>query len=93
VRHGTGQHFMGTGPVFLLASALGRLAHPPVVVGSLAMVWGYLRGFLTGAPRYDDPEFRRFLRRYQWRSLRRGKAVATAETDAEMAAIWDPPRS
>ena len=85
VRHGTGQHFMGTGPIYLLASVGARLLHPPVVVGSLAMMWGYFRGFLTRAPRYPDLEFRRFLRRYQRRSLLVGKARATRELDARQA--------
>lgn len=85
VRHGTGQYFMGTGTVYLLASAGARLLHPPVLLGSLAMVWGYVRGFLTRAPRYSDPEFRRFLRKYQRRSLLVGKARATRELDARQA--------
>jgi len=91
VRHGTGQHFMGTGPLFVTASAVARLAHPPVVVGTVGMLWGYLRGFLTRAPRYEDLEFRRFLRRYQRRSLVVGKRRATRELDARQASVWRPP--
>lgn len=88
VRHGTGQHFMGTSPLFLLASAVSRVLHPPVVLGSVAMVWGFLRGYLTRAPRYGDAEFRRFLRSYQRRSLIRGKRRVTAEIDAQQAPVW-----
>jgi poly-beta-1,6-N-acetyl-D-glucosamine synthase len=88
VRHGSGQRFMGTGPVFLLASAIRRLPGPPAVRGSAAMVWGYVRDAVRRVPRYDDPEFRRFLRRYQRRSLLVGKSRATAELDERQTSIW-----
>lgn len=92
VRHGVGQHFMGSSPAHVVASAVYRLPRPPVVVGSVAILWGYLKSVITRRPRYDDPEFRRFLRRYQWRSLVVGKARATEELDEAQAAVWDPER-
>lgn len=76
MRHGFGQYFMGTGPLFLSVSALSRIAERPYVVGALAVMWGWLRSALTRAPRYDDPEFRRFLRRYQRLALIGGKRRA-----------------
>ncbi|MCC5863335.1 MAG: glycosyltransferase family 2 protein [Gammaproteobacteria bacterium] len=79
MRHGYGQYFMGTGLAFMLASAAYRLAEPPVVLGSIAMFWGWLKSALQRKPRYDDPEFRRFLRRYQRRALRVGKRRAAEE--------------
>ena len=83
MRHGFGQYFMGTGPLYMAASSLFRMAHPPFVLGGLAMWWGYLRSALQGRPRYADPDFRAFLRRYQRDCLLRGK---TAATDALHAA-------
>ena len=44
VRNGFGQYFMGTSPVFLLASAVYRLPKHPPLTGSLAMLWGYFVG-------------------------------------------------
>lgn len=88
VRHGFGQYFMGTHPVYMLASALYRMTRPPRVVGGVAMLYGYFGSMLNGAPRYGGPEFRRFLRRYQWACLLRGKARATAELNARMATRW-----
>ncbi|MBA3597200.1 MAG: glycosyltransferase [Methylibium sp.] len=79
MRHGFGQYFMGTGFVYMLASALFRVREAPVVVGSAAMLWGWLKSALEGKPRYDDLAFRRFLRRYQWRALMVGKERALAE--------------
>lgn len=90
-RHGSGQYFMGTAPAWMLASALYRMTRPPVVVGGLAMLYGYARSMARRAPRYGDPAFRRFLRDYQWACLRRGKARATSDLDDRQAAAWAPP--
>jgi poly-beta-1,6-N-acetyl-D-glucosamine synthase len=90
VRHGWGQWFMGTHPVYLLVSAMWRMDKKPVIVGSIAIMWGYFKGLFTLSPRYGDVEFRRFLRRYQMRCLTRGKARATAEIEEEQAAVWKP---
>jgi poly-beta-1,6-N-acetyl-D-glucosamine synthase len=92
MRHGRGQYFMGTGPLYMAASAAFRAANPPVVVGGLAMAWGWLKAALSGAPRYEDPEFRSFLRRYQRACLLEGKKRATERFEAECASLWDPAR-
>jgi glycosyltransferase involved in cell wall biosynthesis len=89
VRHGVGQWFMGTGPAYLLASAAFRLAKPPVVLGSAAMVWGYLRSALHRKPRYGDKAFRKFLSRYQWDCLLRGKTRATADLNRQQQSAWN----
>jgi poly-beta-1,6-N-acetyl-D-glucosamine synthase len=88
LRHGFGQYFMGTSPLYYLAVVVYRLPAYPMVVGSAAMLWGYLRSWLKGLPRYDDLEFRRFLRSYQHACLRMGKQAATAQFNAERADIW-----
>ena len=82
MRHGYGQYFMGTGFLFMAASAFSRLNTRPYVIGSLAMMWGWVKSALTGKPRYEDLEFRRFLRRYQLRALLAGKARAIKELQA-----------
>jgi biofilm PGA synthesis N-glycosyltransferase PgaC len=79
MRHGFGQYFMGTGFIFMLASAISRIDQKPYVLGSLAMLWGWLQSAITRKPRYEDPEFRRFLRRYQLRALLIGKEHAVEE--------------
>ena len=77
VRHGFGQYFMGTGVSYILVSAMYRLPRPPLIIGSLAILWGYFSSMLKRAPRYDDMGFRQFLRRYQRDCLISGKAKAT----------------
>jgi glycosyltransferase involved in cell wall biosynthesis len=87
-RHGAGQHFMGTGLVYMTASALFRMTRPPYVVGGLAMEWGWLRSWFLRKPRYGDAAFRSFLRRYQRECLLYGKRRATARLDERQAQRW-----
>jgi glycosyltransferase involved in cell wall biosynthesis len=88
LRAGFGQYFMGTSPLYYLAVAVYRLPAHPVLIGSAAMLWGYLRSWLKGMPRYENPEFRRFLRAYQHACLRMGKRAATAHVNAERGHLW-----
>ena len=80
-RHGFGQYFMGTGPAYMTASAIFRAAKRPFFLGGLGMLLGYFGAAIRRVPRYDDAEFRRFLRRYQWACLLRGKYAATKHLD------------
>jgi hypothetical protein len=88
VRHGVGQYFMGTGVCYIIASAAFRILHPPVLIGSIAVLWGYFKSMLAGRPRYGDAAFRQFLRDYQWACLFKGKRVATAALNARQAGAW-----
>ncbi|WP_257170275.1 glycosyltransferase [Bradyrhizobium sp. SRS-191] len=88
LRKGFGQYFMGTSPLYHLAVAVYHLPAYPALIGSMAMLWGYFRSWLKGLPRYDDLEFRHFLRTYQRACLRLGKRAATARINAERAALW-----
>lgn len=86
-RHGFGQYFMGTGLLFMAASALYRVTEKPYVLGSLAMLWGWMESALRRAPRYADPEFRKFLHRYQMKALLFGKkrAIQSISRETERA--------
>jgi glycosyltransferase involved in cell wall biosynthesis len=88
VRTGYGQYFMGTAPLYLTASAVYRLFQHPVLYGSAAMLWGYFSSAARGVARYDDPVFRRFVRRYQLQCLFLGKAEATRRTNEAQAEVW-----
>jgi hypothetical protein len=79
---------MGTGPAYMLASALFRMTRPPIAVGGLAMLWGYVLSMLQRRQRYGDEEFRRFLRRYQWQCLLTGKQRATRRLNERQASQW-----
>lgn len=89
-RHGAGQWFMGSDPLYFTATALWKMTHPPYVTGGLASLAGYFGAWLRGAPQFGDPEIRAFIRRYQRRALVMGKARAVARVEAERAAAWRP---
>jgi hypothetical protein len=76
MRHGFGQYFMGTGFIYMLASAINKAIQKPYIFGSCAMLWGWILSSIQKKPRYNDPEFRVFLRKYQRRALLLGKKRA-----------------
>jgi biofilm PGA synthesis N-glycosyltransferase PgaC len=86
MRHGYGQYFMGTGFLFQAASALSRINQKPYVLGSVAMMWGWIKSAAQRKPRYDNLAFRRFLRHYQMRAMFIGKQRAIAELTQERSA-------
>ena len=88
LRKGFGQYFMGTSPLYYLVVVIYHLPAYPALIGSAAMLWGYFRSWLKRLPRYDDLEFRRFLRSYQLACLRMGKRAATTRINAERAQLW-----
>lgn len=91
-RHGYGQYFMGTSLPFMTVSALSRLMAPPAISGAAMMWWGYVESMLKSKPRYNDPEFVRFLRRWQWLSLTMGTKKATAKITDEQKKVWEKRR-
>jgi hypothetical protein len=90
MRHGYGQYFMGTGFLYLAASALTRLTQKPYVLGSLAIMWGWLKSAAMRKARYDNLQFRKFLRRYQMRVLLVGKKRAISELTYNEGAGAEP---
>ncbi|MEM7508233.1 MAG: glycosyltransferase [Pseudomonadota bacterium] len=83
-RHGFGQYFMGSDPLYYLATCVFRMAEPPYVLGGLAMLQGYLGAWLRRERQLDDPELVAFIRAYQRRALRVGKARAVAEIETRI---------
>ncbi len=88
MRHGFGQYFMGTGLLYLMASALYRMTRPPIFIGGLGIILGYLQSMWLQKPQYKDLEFRQFLRQYQWNCLLKGKIKATRELNQAQAEKW-----
>lgn len=82
-RHGFGQYFMGTDPLYFTATAVYRAVEPPFILGGLSMLQGYFGAWMKGERQLDDPELRKFIRAYQRRALRVGRAKAVAEIEAD----------
>lgn len=76
VRWGRGKYFMGSAWYYIVASAIYRSLEPPYLHGGLGILWGYLRALLTGHPRYENPAYRRYLRRFERNQLLMGKRRA-----------------
>ncbi|RLJ36213.1 glycosyltransferase involved in cell wall biosynthesis [Litoreibacter meonggei] len=86
-RHGFGQYYMGSDPLFFAATCIFRMAEPPYILGGFSMMQGYLGAWIRGVPRHEDAELRAFIRTYQRRALRVGKARAVAEIESERAGL------
>jgi biofilm PGA synthesis N-glycosyltransferase PgaC len=66
------------------------MTRPPLLIGGIAMLWGYLKSAFTRLPRYEDPDFRKFLRKYQIACLVKGKHAATKEAEAKFSRETEP---
>lgn len=83
-RWGRGKYFMGSAPYYVAAIAAYRMLERPFVVGGIGIFWGYVQAALERAPRVDDPEYLRNLRRFELSSLLRGKRRTIDEFNSEV---------
>lgn len=89
MRHGAGQYFMGSDPVYFMATAIYRMLHPPYIIGGIAMIWGYAQAAVLRRPQYEDATLRAYVRAYQRRALCVGKRRAVEEQEAAVAQCAD----
>jgi len=87
-RHGYGQYYMGSDPLYFSATALYRMTQRPFLAGGAAMLYGYFNAMLRGLPRHDDAELRRFVRSYQRKALLVGKAQAIRRIESLQEKRW-----
>ncbi|WP_147114286.1 glycosyltransferase family A protein [Tateyamaria sp. syn59] len=77
IRHGKGQFHLGAHPLFFTLSSLYRsVRQRPYVTGTLFSIYGYMKAWLQGEKRFGDRDMTAFIRAYQMRALRSGKAEA-----------------
>lgn len=88
-RHGFGQYFMGTSLVYMSASAVFRLFHPPYLIGGMAMWWGFVKSLVQRKPQFEDVALRNFIREYQFQCLMKGKKKATIELNTRQQQVWN----
>jgi biofilm PGA synthesis N-glycosyltransferase PgaC len=65
VKDGKIDYVSGYHPLFLTAKSIARLVRRPYLLGSIALVYGYISAYLQGVPRVNDPELIRYPRRQQ----------------------------
>ena len=75
VKDGKIDYVTGYHPLFEAAKSVVRLVRRPYVLGSVAMVYGYVTARLQRMQRVDDPELIRYLRRQQLARLFGGKTI------------------
>ena len=68
----------------MISTAIYRIPEKPYVIGGMFILYGWLKSWLMGQPRYEAPGFRDFLHRYHRRALQVGKRRAIAEIDADI---------
>jgi glycosyltransferase involved in cell wall biosynthesis len=69
LRWGYGNYFMGSHPLYVIASGVYRMAERPFIIGGICIILGYLLAFLRQSPQYNDPAFREHLHTWQLRRL------------------------
>lgn len=69
IKHGLACYISGYHPLFLAASCVSRLMQKPYVAGSIAIGYGFLKGYWTRTPRVNDSQFIKYLRTQQLRRL------------------------
>jgi len=70
LRWGRGNWYMGYHPLYAIATGLNRMREKPLIIGGLLMIFSYFWSALRGLPRYDNLEFRRYLRQWQMTRLK-----------------------
>jgi biofilm PGA synthesis N-glycosyltransferase PgaC len=69
VKHGMACYISGYHPLFVLASSLYRMTQKPYIIGSAAVLYGYLKAHLTHPPRLEDQSYVAYIRGQQLRRL------------------------
>jgi len=69
LKHGKVCYVSGYHPLFVLASCLYRIPQKPYLIGSAAVLYGYLKAYLTHPPRVADPSYIAYIRGQQLKRL------------------------
>ncbi len=70
-RMGRMDYLMGDSPLFELLRGGARMARPPYVIAGAALLAGFFRDWLARKPIPVPPDVVAFMRREQWRKIRR----------------------
>lgn len=75
VKDGKVDYVYGSHPAFLTAKSAVRLFRRPYVMGSIALMYGYITAYLQRLPQVDDPQLIRYLRQQQLARLFGGDTI------------------
>jgi biofilm PGA synthesis N-glycosyltransferase PgaC len=68
-KNGKTDYVSGYHPLFLIAKSVARLGQRPYILGSLALLYGYISAYVQKVPRVDDPQLIKYLQRQQLAKL------------------------
>ena len=69
VKHGVACYVSGYHPLFVTASCIRRLTQKPLIIGSIAVMYGFLKSYLSRPPRLQDRSYLAYIRGQQLRRL------------------------
>jgi len=69
VKNGRANYVCAYHPLFMLGKCLRRALHQPRIIGSVALFYGFITGYLKRIPQVDDRAAIRYLRRQQMNRL------------------------
>ena len=69
IKHGVACYVAGYHPIFVVASCLRRIGQKPYCAGSVAMLYGFMKGYWVRTGRVNDPQMIAYLRSQQLRRL------------------------
>jgi hypothetical protein len=75
VKNGRANYVCGYHPLFMMSKCLLHLVRPPYVVGSVALFWGFVSGYLQHVPQVDDRRTIKYLRSEQMKRLMGRKSI------------------
>jgi poly-beta-1,6-N-acetyl-D-glucosamine synthase len=65
VKNGRANYICGYHPLFMISKCLFRLVRKPYLVGSTALFYGFISGYIKKIPQVNDPKTITYLRRQQ----------------------------
>lgn len=69
IKHGVACYVSGYHPLFVAASCARRLGQKPRIMGSLGILYGFVKAHFTRPPRLDDRSYVSYIRGQQLRRL------------------------
>jgi biofilm PGA synthesis N-glycosyltransferase PgaC len=69
VKHGVASYVSGYHPLYVAASCLYRIPQRPYVIGSAAIMYGFLKAHFTRPPRLEERSYLAYVRGQQLRRL------------------------
>jgi biofilm PGA synthesis N-glycosyltransferase PgaC len=65
VKNGRANYICGYHPLFMLSKCVHRLRRKPYLIGSVALFYGFITGYLKHIPQVDEPKTIEYLRQQQ----------------------------